>query len=127
MLRILAEASNSGGSDVRITILVYETPNLTVVLDGNHRLAALLRAESIRADDRPLIVFRLGEIPALRKSDIIEPDEHKPAENTDKCWFGFNPDVDLAKGERGRPTSRCKECEGRSLFPSLSTAGLVED
>ena len=66
----------------------------TVVLDGNHRLAALLR-EARDPADLSVVVFRVRETVDRGESGSA-PEMHVSADTREGGWTGFNPDVHLA-------------------------------
>ena len=116
--RLLHEAE----SDTRtgfVAILTYRTTNgATVVLDGNHRLAALLRQQQTSDMKQRLIVFQLREVPEGRTDQQLEavtPSKHFPDNVHDYSWEGFNPDVCLVKNDEAvkeqppRVGSQCSE------------------
>ena len=90
------------GSAARdVAILTYESKDCTVVLDGNHRLAALFRDRANDLTEKRLIVFQLKE---TTDSPGTNPQQtkHTPENDCDDLWYGFNPDVYLAKGSTAR-------------------------
>ncbi len=96
--RLRAVLSKSGTTVIPLLVLQVanaETEEcVTVVLDGNHRLAAALRGDqggAFAPTVHTVIVFQ------LEKVGLVAGEDHEPEAGHDDRWHGFNPDVGLAK------------------------------
>ena len=106
MSRILREA-NPNTQTAYVAILTYRTAaNTTIVLDGNHRLAALLRQPKERRE-QSLIVFQLREVPEDQTPEprvkTVTPSMRLSKDQLDHAWVSFNPDLCRVKDPDALP------------------------